>query len=267
MKHQLICCIRKDVKEYLRSRRNVLFCLTLLSLGIMVLGATKLLPDLIRRLTETVSGVVTDPSSVSDTLLAFFPTDWQKNMGIFASDVAVFYGIVTVLSCYSLIVKEIQAGKWIFPLSAGYQPMTMIFSKGLVFGAGAAGPVVVFYMLYYFAGSTLLQGMYPLPNALIHGLTLGFAVFAMVYIAILLSAVCKRAIMAAISVLMVVLAVPDILTLFSFGKFFPTHLLTFVYTASDVWEQLIIPAAGTGLCCVILTVIAAKKASKIEVLR
>ena len=59
--------------------------------------------------------------------------------------------------------------------------------------------------------------------------------------------------MAVITMVITVLAAPDILTMFSFGKLFPTYLLTFVYNSSNAFAELIIPCITLillqfGLC-------------------
>jgi hypothetical protein len=188
-------------------------------------------------------------------------------MGVLASDIVIFYGIVAILSTYNLLAKEIIDGKWIFPLSVGYKPFNLILSKGLVYGVGAAFPSVVFYNLYYFAGSLYLFPDYRIADAIINSLILGFSIFSIVYITIILASIYKKSITAVITIIPIIAIAPDIFVLFSFGKFLPTYMLSYLYqTCSNVYD-IVIPAIFTIAITILLTVIAAKKSSNIEITR
>lgn len=125
---------------------------------------------------------------------------------------------IVVLTCFDLVPKEVSDGKWIFPVSVGYKPFELILSKGLIYSIGAAVPVAVFYTLYYFMGSLYLQSDWPIKWALLN--------------ALLLAAVEKIPVITAVTIIMTIIAAPDIFSLFSFGKYLPTHLLTFVYQSN-----------------------------------
>lgn len=267
MRKQLLCSIRKDLSEYMRARKNLLFSGTLFGLCAMVLGATCLLPSLIDALIKTAANIISDTGTITNTLASFFPDKLAANMGVLSSDIAIFYGVVAILSTYNLISREIQAGKWIFPLSVGYRPFVLVLSKGLVYGLGAAFPAVVFYNLYYFVGSMYLTADYPLEVAVVNSLVLGFSVFAVVYITIMLASVYKKSIMSAATMILFVAVAPDIFALFSFGKLFPTHLLTYLYQSGSNIIEIVIPAVFTLVIAGILTVISAKKASNMEITR
>jgi hypothetical protein len=259
--------MRKDLREYISSRKNLLFSGTLLSLCAMVLCATYYLPSLIDALLQNAAHMISDADTITTTLAAFFPDTLAANMGVLASDIAIFFGIVAILSTYNLISKEIKSGRWIFPLSVGYQPFILIFSKGIIYGLGAAFPAAVFYNLYYFVGSMFLTPDYGMSVALVNSLILGFAVFSAVYITIILASIYKRAIMSAATMILFVAVAPDIFALFSFGKFLPTHLLTHIYQSGSNATDVIIPAVLTAIIAVILTVISSRKASNIEITR
>lgn len=267
MKNQIVCAIKKDIKEYLQTRKNILFSMILFSLCAMVLVATKFLPSLISELVKQASHMISNTATISDTLAAFFPENLRANMGILASDIAIFYGIVVILSTYNLIVKEINDEKWIFPLSTGYKPSILLISKGLVFGVGAALPSIIFYNLYFIIGNIYLTPNYNFATALINSLVLGFAIFSIVYLTIMLSLVYKQAIMSALTMILFLTVAPDIFSLFTFGKYLPTYLLTFVYTTSTNIFDLIIPFLFTIIIQILLTFVASKKIANIEVSR
>ena len=73
--------------------------------------------------------------------------------------------------------------------------------------------------------------------------------------------------MASITIITTILAAPDILTMFSFGKIFPTHLLTFVYNSSDKWNELIIPFLGLAVMQCYCYRMVVKKSFNIEIAR
>lgn len=267
MKNQIICAIKKDIKEYLRNKKNILFSITLLLLCAMVFGATKFLPSLISTLIERASHMISNTSTISDTLATFFPENLKANMGVLASDIAIFYGIVAILSTYNLIVKEINEGKWIFPLSVGYKPSVLIISKGLIYGIGAALPSIIFYNLYFILGNMYLIPDYEFTTAAVNSLILGFAIFSVVYITIMLASMYKQTIMAAVTMMLFLIVAPDIFSLFTFGQYLPTHLLTFVYQTSNNTADLLIPFLFTIVIQVFLTFLASKKAADVEVSR
>ena len=267
MKKQVLCAVKKDLKEYMRNKKNLLFSFTVLYLCAMVFCSTKLLPSLIDTLIKNASQMISNTETIETTLTAFFPENLKANMGVLASDIAVFYGIVVILSTYNLIVKEIVGGKWIFPLSVGYKPFALILSKGLVYGVGAAFPTVVFYNLYYIVGSLYLYSDYSSSAALLNSLALGFALFSIVYITIMLAAIYKQPIMSAVTMILFISIAPDIFTLFSFGKYLPTHILTYLYQAKNNYIELVIPVVGIVALAALFTIIAVKKSKAIEVAR
>ena len=86
-------------------------------------------------------------------------------------------------------------------------------------------------------------------------------------ISITLSVIYKNHIMAVITMVITVLAAPDILTMFSFGKLFPTHLLTFIYNSSGNFAELIIPCITLIVLQLGLCYMAIKRFDKIEIAR
>ena len=143
----------------------------------------------------------------------------------------------------------------------------MILSKGLVYGLGAAFPTIVFYNLYYMVGNLYLYSDYSSSAALLNSFALGFAMFSIVYITIILAAIYKQPIMSAATMILFVSVAPDIFTLFSFGKYLPTHILTYLYQAETNYIELVIPVFGIITLVALFTIIAAKKSKAIEVAR
>jgi hypothetical protein len=267
MRNQIFCVLQKDLKEYMRTRINLRFSVTLLGLCAMVLGATCYLPDLIGKLVKMAANMISDTANLSSTLATFFPKTLKANMGVLASDIVIFYGIVVILSTYNLTSKEIKDGKWIFPMSVGYKPFSLILSKGLVYGVGAAFPSAVFYNLYYFIGSLYLSPDYIMVDAIVNSMILAFSIFSIVYITIILASIYKQAITAVITIIPLVAISPDIFALFSFGKFLPTHTLTYLYQSRNNVYEILIPTIATVVIAMILTFFAARKSSTIEVVR
>lgn len=267
MKKQLICSLQKDIKEYIRTKKNLLFSLTLFFLCLSVLIATQTFPMLIDALIKNTSHVVNDENTVISSLMVFFPRNLKDNMGILSSDIIIFYGIVVILSTYNLINTEIKRGKWIFPLSVGYKPFMLIISKGMVYSVGAAVPSVIFYNLYYMIGSIFLLPDYHMPSAFVNSILIGIAIFAIVYITIMLSVIYKQSIMSIVTIIPFVAIAPDIFALFEFGKYLPTHILTYLYQTRNDYNELFIPILTTLIMIFFLSILASKKSLDIEATR
>ncbi len=267
MKTQLLCTVKKDFMEYMRNKKNIIFSVTLLLLCAMVFCSTRFLPSLIESLMKNAAHMISNTETIESTLMTFFPNNLKDNMGVLASDIVIFYGIVVILTTYNLIVKEIVGGKWIFPLSVGYNPFVLVFSKGIVYGVGAALPSIIFYNLYYFVGNTFLAANYELQTAIINSFVLGFAIFSIAYLTIMLAAIQKQPIMSAVTMILFVAIAPDIFSLFSFGKYLPTHILTYLYQTKGNLMELIIPIILVVVLGILLTIFAAKKSENIEVAR
>ena len=267
MKNQIICSFQKDIMEYIRTKKTLLFSSTLFFLCAVVFLATKTFPTLISALISSTSHIASNSDTITSSLIAFFPENLKDNMGILSSDIIIFYGIVVILSTYNLIKKEIDSGKWIFPSSVGYKPFVLIISKGVVYGLGAAVPSVIFYNLYYVIGNVYLFPDYYITSALVNSLILGFAIFSIVYITITLSTICKQAIMSVVTIIPFIVIAPDVFSLFAFGKYLPTHILTYLYQSMNNYNELLAPMVMTFSIALFLSVLASKKALDIEVSR
>lgn len=236
-----IACIRKDIFEFLRQKRNVICMIVLIGIGAMVLIVTNTFPALLAQLSIKSPNLISDPSSMDGMIAKMFPADMKGSLGIVASDIGVFYTIVVALICHSLLPAEIRDGKWIIPINAGINASKLVASKCLVYSAGMAFPVVVVMNLYYYAASFFLDNNIEWRVALINSLVLGISIASIVSITIMTSVLYKHSIVAALSVIIIVSTAPDILTMFSFGKWFPTFLLTFTYNTESNLTMVIIP--------------------------
>jgi ABC-2 type transport system permease protein len=211
--------------------------------------------------------MITDKDSIIEMMEKLFPGDVKGSLGIFASDVGVFYTIVIALMCHGLLPGEIRDGKWIIPVNIGISKSKLIGSKCIVYACGIGLPVLVITNLYYYVSATLLNNNLTIETAVLNSVVLCFSVMGIVASTILLSVIYKHSILAALSVILTVMAAPDVLTFFTFGKYFPTYLLTFTYTVSDSIFDLIIPAIVLLLMTGVLFELSLKKLEKIEVVR
>ena len=73
--------------------------------------------------------------------------------------------------------------------------------------------------------------------------------------------------MSAVTMILFISIAPDIFTLFSFGKYLPTHILTYLYQAKNNYIELVIPVVGIIALAALFTIIAVKKSKAIEVAR
>lgn len=249
----MICCIKKDLLEFIRTKRTLLFNGLLIATTAMVFGATLCFPSLIDLLVEKAPDMVADGSQLQQVMLRLFPQTTKENMGIWASDIIIFFTVAISLVCCNLLPNEIRSGKWIIAMEAGYTPYQMLFSKMLVYGGCSAFPAFIGYNLYYMLSGIFISNNYAPITSFCNSIMIAIAIFFITTLSITLSMIYKNHIMAVITIMVTVLAAPDILTLFSFGKVLPTYLLTFVYHSSDNFAELIIPCIAlvflqSGLC-------------------
>lgn len=264
---QIICCIRKDLVEIIRNKRTLLFNSLLIAITIMVLGTTLAFPSLIDFLVEEKPDMVADGSQIEQIMAKLFPQATKENMGIWASDVVIFFTIAISLVCCNLLPHEIRSGKWIIVMEAGYSHWQMLISKMLVYGGCTAFPVFIGYNVYYALSSIFLINNYSPVIVFANSVVIAVAVFFITTLSITLSVIYKNHIMVVITMVITVLAAPDILTMFSFGKLFPTHLLTFVYNSSDNFVELIVPCITVTLLQLGICYVAIKMSGKVEIAR
>ena len=83
-------------------------------------------------------------------------------------------------------------------------------------------------------------------------------------ISVLSSAIIKNKIITIISLITVVIGVPDVMSLFSFGKYLPTHLLTFAYNSSENFAELIAPVIFVIIIILSMYVVAINRVKKLH---
>ena len=264
---KIIYCIKKDLLEVVRNKRTLLFNGLLIAVTIMVLGTTLAFPSLIDLLVEKASDLVSDGSQIQQVMTKLFPQTTKENMGIWASDIIIFFTIAISLVCCNLLPSEIRSGKWVLVMEAGYSYWQMLFSKMLVYGGCTALPVFIGYNIYYALSGFLISDNYAASIAFGNSIVMAVAVFFITTLSISLSVIYKNHIMAVMTMMVTVLAAPDTLTIFSFGKLFPTHLLTFIYNSSSNFADLIIPCITLMVLQFGLCYVAIKKFDKIEIAR
>ena len=263
----LVSCVRKDMCEFIRYKKNIICMVILMAIAAMVLVVTNVFPSLISQLSVQSPNLISDPTAMDGMLAKMFPTDIKGSLGIVASDIGIFYTIVVALMCHSLLPTEIREGKWIMPINAGINGNILLAAKCIVYSAGMALPVFVVMNLYYYAASLYLDINIPWSVAFVNSIVLAFSIACIVAITIMLSIIYKHSIIAALSVIIIVSTAPDILTMFSFGKWFPTYLLTFTYNAEEEITLIIVPVLIMSLILVGLYILAGRKCRNIEITR
>lgn len=264
---QLMCCIKKDILELTRQKRTFLFNGLLASVTIMVLGSTLGFPFLIELLTKRVPDVVADGSQLQQVMVKLFPQTTRENMGIWSSDVVIIFTIVISMLCGNVLRKEVETGKWIMVLASGYSPWKLLISKILVYGIYLSVLIMLGYNIYYSVGSYVLIDNFTRVVAVGNSIVLAIAVFFITTWSITLSVIYKNSIMAILTVIITVLVAPDIFSLFSFGRFLPTYLLTFVYLSLERFNELAIPFILLLLLQIGGLYIAVKKIDQIKITR
>lgn len=263
----IVCAVRKDIKEYFRGKKNVLFSITLFLIGSMIILTTLFFPSLISALANRAPDIISDTKSLDAMMKHLFPHDLRGSIGIWASDVGVFYTIIVVITVHGLVPDEIRNGKWIMPVANGYKKRELLLSKCLIYGMGAAFPVFILSNLYYFVAVSILEVNVNLMEAFIAASVLSVSIAGITTITILSSVLYKHSIIAGVSMIAIVMVAPDVLTYFSFGRYLPTHLLTYVYSMSQNPLELVVPLIELVIICYLLFRLASKKILMMEISR
>ena len=128
---QLWCCMKKDSIEFIRKKRGAAFSSVLILISAMVLISSVILPVLADQLARQVPDMTEGGEQLQAVLAKLFPPTMKENIGIWSSDVGVFFTPVVLFICAPLLREERRAGKWILALEAGYRPQTLLVSMGL----------------------------------------------------------------------------------------------------------------------------------------
>ena len=235
----IICCIKKDIKEVLRTGKVILFALLALGIGVMIMAFTVLFTDIPDFLAVELPGFnIEDLEAMMSTL---YPKMLRENLGVFSYYIGFFYSLILVLVTHNILPKERKSGRWVLPLQQGYKPGDIITGKCIVYGTLAGVCVFISYMLYYGVASTFMLHNMGLGNAFmlafLHGLNMFFILCYTMLFAILFG----NGVVSAISMIGTILFVPDIMNFLPIGKYLPTYMLTFVYNSESNFGDVIGP--------------------------
>lgn len=256
--------LKKDWKEYLRGNKYLIFSLVLFGLGAMLLLTTRYFPLLMDAMNQLAPGMVLDPQALNQTIGNFYAADMRTSFGLWAPDVCLFYTILVVLITLNIIPNERHRGCWIMPNAVGYKKSQILLSKCIVYSLGASLPVFVFSLIYYAVSALFMVHDLAFGEALIDSVVLTIAMATIVVVTILTSAIGKHPIIAAISIIVFVLLGPDLLALFTFGRYLPTYILSYVYMMEYDLGALIIPIIEIIIMDFVLFKIAVAKLEKCE---
>ena len=233
------CCIKKDIKEVIRTGKVITFVLVAFGLALMILMFTFLFSDIPEVMWEQLSAF--NIGSLEEVMASMYPKSARESTGIFAYYIGFFFSLVVILVTFNILPKERAQGKWIIPLQQGYERSDIIFSKCLVYGVLTGLVVILAYFFYYTVANIYMERNFPFGNALVCGIVHGFNLCFIVIYTMIFSLIWKNPVIAAVSMLATIILVPDIAIYFSFGKYLPTYPLTFVYDSSDRYGNLVAP--------------------------
>lgn len=262
--NQLICCINKDRIEFIRKKKNLICLLVLIGIVSMVLLTTFFMPQLLEK-AMSLTNILSDDTSLAEFMGKFFPQTLKESMGIFSSDVGVFYSLLVICLSFNLLPNEIESGKLILPLCAGYNKNIFFISKEITYSFLCAAPVFPIYVLYFFLGSNFLENNYNLESVIINGIVLAVTEFFICCFTITLSVIYKNKYIPLVNILLFVVVLPDILSSFSFAKYIPTYMLTYVYTSSEEPKLLIVPIAISVVVIAVLNIFVLNRKFSIDV--
>lgn len=249
--------VKKDIKEYFRTKKFFIYFLTLILTGAAVLLTTSLFPQMVAVVMSVAPGEIAESPEWQDLLGFLCPQDVKGNMEMFMADVGLIYSIVIAFTIQGIIPGEIKNGKWIMPVASGYKKSSLLLSKCFVYGLGTGIPVIVTSILYYFGACALFENNVTFMMVVMNGLALGIAECGLSILIISTASISRSSIVAAIGILVIVLSVPDLTSRFSWCRYLPTYLYIFAYSMKLEYGDLLIPVAGLLALCLLVPLWAA----------
>ena len=244
-----------------------MYLIVLLSIAIGELLATLYYPVIIDALINRAPEVLSDSTSIKDMLVHWFPSNVAGSLGVLSANILAFYSMVIIFIANNMLTEEIKNGRWIIPLGAGYKKSNLILSKAIVNSIGAAFPVFVIYNMYYFMCWGNLENNFTFVNVFTNALIICFIIFVITNITIFTSVIFKKNAISAITIIMVIIVTPDLFNMFSFRKWLPTYLLTYVTSSMNDVRSAVISLFECLILVVVLYGISLKQVNKIEVNR
>ncbi len=236
--NRIKCCIKKDFKEYFRTGKIFASIVLCSSIFFLILVSTLVFSNIPDILNQELKGL--DIKNLEELMINLYPKKVLESIGIFAYYIGFFYSMIMIVVVHSILPNERKNGRWILPNEQGYKKMDFVISKCFVYGIMSFASVFVFYMLYFFAANIFMEKNMYFSDAFILAFVHGINLFMIIVYTLLMSVWYKSGLFAAISMIGTVLLVPDIMTYFDFGKYFPTYMLTFVYESQLEYSDLLI---------------------------
>ena len=261
----LKCCLKKDIKEVLRTGKVILFAAMVLGIAVMIMGFTMIFTDIPDALTEQLPGF--DISALESMMVTLYPKRVAGSVGVYSYYIGVFLSLVAILVIHSLLPKEIRNGKWVLPLEQGYSKRVLITSKCIVYGLLAFVFVFIGYMLYFSVAKTFMLNDLSAGNAVFLAMIHGLNLFFIITFTLLLSVCFKSSVWAAISMIGTILVAPDIFGMLPFGKYLPTYMLTIVYDTITDHSRVVGPLMLNILLLAFTYIIAVNRVEKLSVSR
>lgn len=264
---QLSFCLNKDLKEYNRKKRHLLYTIIMVGIAGMVFFSSRIFPVMLDTMLEEMPDLVSDAEAMRSMFEHLFPDNLAANMGAFAGEALAFYTLIVIILVNNLLAEELKNGRWIIPLGAGYQKKNMILSKAIVNSIGTALPAVVVYIAYYFVLAASLENDYGIGEAIANALLLGFFIMAISAMTIFCSVIFKKSVLSAVTIIVSIMVLPDIFGFFEFGKYMPTYLINYLTESMVDFKMVIVPIILNIVICVVLYFIAIRRTRNIEVNR
>lgn len=258
----LSCALKKDILECLRRKKLLIFGLSALGISLLVYAASMLLPIMLESIMWMTPNLLNGKDALSEVMSTFFPGDVRSNMGLLSSDLLVFYIIVMVIVSQNLLTAEFRKGRWDLPRANGYSPSTLALSKCIVYSLSGSIPVFVVYMLYYAAVSASLVNNMSVFQAFGQAVVNMLCTIAVMCLTLFGSMLFKHSVVNVISVLGIILFVPDILNFFSFSVYLPTFPFSFAKDARLDFGTVVVPMLILLIICALMGVFGILKYKK-----
>lgn len=182
-----------------------------------------------------------DYNSLLTILKQLFPNSINGSLGLFNSDVIIFYLSYMVISSCNILSDEFEKGIWIIPTCNGFTKRQLILSRSIVFSLGAALPCVFYEIIYYLIGQVYLKGQISVIDVVLHSVLLFIVVLSVELITFIVSFDLRSKTLSILTIIGCFIILPDILTTLNINIFFPTYLITNLITFSENYSLCLIP--------------------------
>jgi len=257
-------CMKKDLLEYLRTKKLLITISFLVIFGMFVLLASAVFPDVFEELMQ-YADFLADNITLQSFIDAFFPRTVSGSLGVYASDISMFYSLMILFMTFNLFPADIRSGRMILPLCSGHHRNQMLIAKEIVYSILFALPIWGCIIVFYAIARSILIVDFSWADAFCLAFVCAFNALLISSMTITMSVVFKKKIITLVTVILSVVVAPDMIPFFSFGKYLPEYTIYYAKNALTSFQSVLIPYAITIIFVLGLNLLAVLRRFSVDV--